>query len=162
MEQSEFIIQTQRLCDLYGKNLNETQADYWYINLKPYDLQTYQRAVGEYARKNKYMPTIADILETIKNIKNRTAEEIKTEEKPQVKCDKCHGTGLIKYIKDGYEYLCTCNCPAGKWQKQQNPRLLTWGEVFPHVENTMVIPEATTAPDPAPTPLNYDLQQINF
>lgn len=145
MEYNEFAETTQRLCDLYSKNLNETQVEFWYMSLKLYDHTTYKRAIGSYAKRNKYMPTISDILDEIHRLKSREAVEVKPQVE-KVPCEKCHGAGLIKYIKDGYDYLCTCNCKNGR--SLNLPILKTWDEVFPHVENSMI--------------LNYDLESINF
>lgn len=163
MNRGEFETQTQRLCELYSKGLNETQVEFWYNSLKGYDILDYRRAIGEYAKSNKYMPTISDILDTIKKLKKQIRETPK-EEQPTTPCSRCHGSGLIKYIKNGYEYLCTCTCKNGQRRKEEIPQLLTWGEVFPHVENEMVLPKATatTSTTSSITSLGYDLSQINF
>lgn len=149
MEHSEFINQTQRLCELFNKSLNDTQAEFWYMSLKGFDAQTYRIAVGEYAKKNKYMPTISDILAEIKKVREKQYQ--KQEEHPQEKvpCEKCGTTGLVKYIHDGYDYLCTCNCKNGRSLKL--PMLRKFDEVFPHVDNHMQYAGN-----------EYDLSQINF
>ena len=136
MNYNEFAEQTQRLCDLYSKTLNETQVDFWYISLKNFTSQEYAKAVGEYARKNKYMPTISDILSEIKSIKNREYKE-QDEPRETYPCDKCHGSGLVKYVRDGYDYLCTCNCKNGR--SLNYPMLRTWDEIFPHVQNSVQV-----------------------
>lgn len=109
MTQEEFNYQTERLCNLYDKKLNAEQLDFWFKSLENTDIASYRRAVGEYAKKNKYMPTISDILTEIKNLKPR--EEVKRE---SVECKVCKGTGIAIYKKviDGreYEYACQCNC----------------------------------------------------
>ena len=168
MNRGEFQIQTQRLCELYSKNLNETQTEFWYNSLNKYDILVYRRAIGEYAKCNKYMPTISDILSTIKKLKKYTKEASK-EEQSKVPCSKCYCSGLIKYINNGYEYLCTCTCKNGQRRKEELPQLLTWKEVFPYVTNEMVLPKATattattsTTTSQITTSLGYDLSQINF
>lgn len=153
MEYSEFAETTQRLCDLYTKGMNDTQVEFWYNSLKQFDQKTYKQAVGEYARSNKYMPTISDILAEIKRIKQRQNETVPEEELQRFPCEKCHGSGLVKYTKSeggdfDYDYLCTCNCRNGKQMEKRTPMLKKWDEVFPHVENTMK--------------LDYDLESINF
>lgn len=159
MERQDFINTTQNLCDLYGKSLNATQAEFWYTSLQSYDAQLYRKAVGDYVRNNKYMPTISDILGQIKKTAEieatRAQKETKLEDIKVVPCDRCHGSGLIKYTKDKlYDYLCTCQCENGKRQKAGYPFLLSYNEVFPHVENEFHIP--------ASAPLDYDLSQIKF
>ena len=167
MEQAEFMEQTQKLCNLYGKNLNETQAEFWYMSLQKYETKTYQKAIEEYARKNKYMPTISDLLSQIKETKNQemknARQEFQNGNVQKVTCTRCNGTGLIKYTKDKlYDYLCTCICENGKREKEQYPYLLTYYDVLPHVENEIHMPKQ---PEPAPAitpPLDYDLTQIQF
>lgn len=169
MQFDEFMTQTQRLCDLYGKNLNETQADFWYMTLRPFDVTTYKKAVGNYARSNKYMPTISDLLAEIKKIKEHEQTGEPEEAVPRVPCEKCRGSGLVKYTKDdGYDYLCTCNCKNGK--RLNLPGLKKFDDIFPHVENHMDYGTASfyTAKEPPkedPTIkawLDYDTSQINF
>ena len=105
MRLDEFNMQTQRLCNLYGKSLNDEQMEFWYESLKDYELEKYRRAVGEYAKKNKYMPTISDILGEIRNLK--PYEKAPTE---KVECKACNGSGYVLYRKDDYEYASLCNC----------------------------------------------------
>ena len=87
----------------------------------------------------------------------RQNEAVPEEELQRFLCEKCHGSGLVKYTKSeggdkggdfDYDYLCTCNCRNGKQMEKRTPMLKKWDEVFPHVENTMK--------------LNYDLESINF
>lgn len=164
MEYNEFVEQTQRLCDLYNKTLNESQAEFWYISLRPFDAILYRQAIGEYAKKNKYMPTISDLLSEIKSIKNKMPEGKQEEWKP-IPCEKCHGTGLVPYVKQGYDYLCICNCKNG--DRLDYPQLRKFDEVFPHVENSFSFstPRTSTTPttfQPVEPYLDYDTSQINF
>ena len=105
LNSTEFNEVTDRLCNLYNKELNEIQRDFWFKNIKNIDVLTYRRAIGEYAKKNKYMPTISDILGEIRNLK--PYEKAPTE---KVECKACKGTGYVLYHKDGYEYAALCNC----------------------------------------------------
>ena len=50
MTLTEFNEITTRLCNLYGKELNEVQMEFWYKILKDFDAVTYRRAIGEYAK----------------------------------------------------------------------------------------------------------------
>ena len=109
MTSSEFQEITNKLCNLFSKELNEIQLDFWYKCLKEYDIISYRRAIGEYTKKNKYMPTISDILSEISKLK--PYEEIKRE---QVECKLCKGVGIFIYKKQingqEFEYACQCNC----------------------------------------------------
>lgn len=171
MEKQDFISTTQKLCDLYGKSLNETQAEFWYISLQNYDAQLYKKAIGDYARSNKYMPTISDLLGQIKKTaeaeKMKTQQEAEQETVKRVPCDKCHGSGLIKYTREKlYDYYCTCNCENGKRQKELYPFMLSYYDVLPHVQNEIQIPRQPKETAPrivsASAPLDYDLSQIKF
>lgn len=88
MNQAEFMQKTQNLCNLYGKGLNNTQAEFWYKNLQQFDIQTYQRAIVEYVRKNKYMPKIADLLEIMKRVKKEPKNEEKRRKDPMCQMPK--------------------------------------------------------------------------
>lgn len=105
MTSSEFQEITNRLCNLYNKELNEIQLDFWYKNLKDYDPITYRRAIGEYAKKNKYMPTISDILSEARCLKTNDKAPVE-----KVECKACKGSGYVLYFRDGYEYASLCNC----------------------------------------------------
>lgn len=116
MTREEFSKTTDRLQELYKSKLNDTQLDFWYDELKNYEAEKYRRAIGEYVKSNKKMPTISDLLEKLKHLK--PIKEATTEEVKQVHCDTCKERGLVKYYKKigdvNYEYLCRCYCENGK------------------------------------------------
>lgn len=109
---AEFNEITNRLCNLFNKELNEIQLEFWFKNLKDYDAITYRRAIGEYAKKNKYLPTISDILDSI-----RTLKPLEKVTETKVECKACKSTGYILYKKVlggiEYEYASQCNCANG-------------------------------------------------
>lgn len=109
MTQEEFNYQAERLCNLFDKKLNSEQLNFWFKNLQDTDIVTFRRAIGEYAKKNKYMPAISDILTEIKNLK-----PYEVAKRESVECKACKGTGIIIYHKviEGldYEYAAQCNC----------------------------------------------------
>ena len=111
MTLTDFNEVTTRLCNLFSKELNGVQMDFWYKSLKDYDVIDYRRAIGEYAKENKYMPTISDILKYIKALKPREQPK----ETAKYECKACKGTGIVLYKKiiNGreYEYASQCNCP---------------------------------------------------
>ena len=112
MTREEFLTTTGRLQEMYNKTLNETQLQFWFDELKRYEQVKYQRAVGEYVKQNRTMPTISDILDKIRNLKPLEADA--PQEIKQVHCETCKGSGLVKYMLDGYEYLCRCYCENAK------------------------------------------------
>lgn len=115
MTSTEFEDITTRLCNLFNKELNETQMNFWFKNLKDKEAVIYRRAIGEYAKKNKYMPTISDILNEIRNLK--PLEQPKAE---KVECKACRGSGIVIYHKNGYEYAALCNCKNSIGKEYEN------------------------------------------
>ena len=117
MTREEFVNETQRLQNLFNKTLNDTQLGFWYDELKSYELEKYIRAIGDYARSNKSMPALSDILSKIRNPQRRFVDlsELSFEKVP---CNVCNSSGLVKYFKVNngisYEYLCKCFCDNSK------------------------------------------------
>lgn len=151
MTQDEFLTTTTRLCNLYNKTLNETQLDFWFNCLKNYDVVKYRRAVGEWAKSNRFMPQISDVIGEILRLKPIAPN--KPQEEYHVKCDKCKGKGLIKYYKDDkklYEYFCRCRCLNGK--NYEGYPFYSYDEVFHDVYNIIEVSK----------PLDVALDQINF
>lgn len=156
MNIDEFYKETNVLCELYGKKLNDTQLDFWYTALKKLAIDEYKHIIGSYAKKNKNMPTISDLIKE-SHIGNPHAnkEDIKTK---QVECKKCFGSGLIKYMRNNYEYLCTCNCQNGRHKKELYPFFEEFNQVFPNVTNEITLPKEPFEVEA----LNYDISQIKF
>jgi len=117
MTREEFVNETQRLQDLFNRKLNDTQLGFWYDELKGFDLVKYVRAIGDYARENKSMPALSDILSRIRNPKRRLVDlsELSFEKVP---CKVCNSSGLVKYFQTdsgvSYEYICKCFCDNSK------------------------------------------------
>lgn len=149
MTREEFVNTTSRLEEMYNKKLNDTQLSFWFDELKRYEIDKYKRAIGEYIKQNRTMPTIADILDKLKNLKplgvDAPEEEIKM--KP---CGTCKGSGLVRYIKDGYEYFCRCFCNNSK----------AWNNFTLFREYKDVFYYRVPRNDVAP--LDFDISQINF
>ena len=110
MKIDEFMEETKKLERFYSKELTEEQKKIWFENLKKLTLQRYQYIIGVIYRKNKYFPTLADILQ----INDETGMKKQEQKYKQEKCDICSGRGVIRYIKKingiDYEYVCRCNC----------------------------------------------------
>lgn len=88
MTKEEFMSSTKKLQDLYKKELNETQIEFWFDELERFSHEKYRRAIGEFAKKNKTMPSLAEILREINNLKplNDDAPEVEI----KTPCDTCH------------------------------------------------------------------------
>ena len=52
--------------------MTKEQIEEWYKNLKNVDIQTFKDAINKLAKKNRFMPTLAEIKDEIpkKNIEN--------------------------------------------------------------------------------------------
>lgn len=149
MTREEFMKSTTKLQELFHRSFNDTQLDFWFDELKGYDIEKYKRAIGDYARKSRTLPALSDILQAIRNLKPQGTEQQQAEVK-KVHCDTCHGSGLVKYILDGYEYLCKCFCENGK--KYDGMELLrNYKDVFYY-----------RVPKNDVVPLDVDISQINF
>ena len=110
MKIDEFMEETKKLERFYSKELTEEQKKIWFENLKKLTLQRYQYIIGVIYRKNKYFPTLADILQ----INDETGMKKQEQKYKQEKCDICSGRGVIRYIKKingiDYDYYCKCHC----------------------------------------------------
>lgn len=110
MKIDEFMEETKKLERFYSKELTEEQKKIWFENLKKLTLPRYQYIIGVIYRKNKYFPTLADILQ----INDETGMKKQEQKYKEEKCDICSGRGIIRYIKKineiDYEYVCRCNC----------------------------------------------------
>lgn len=115
MTQVEFMEKTKWLCNLYNKSFNEDQLRFWYSSLQGYDANKYSRAITFYGQNSKYMPTISEMLTTLREMKNTPEEE---QPKEKVPCKACNSTGYVLYKKvvNGieYEYASQCNCPNAR------------------------------------------------
>lgn len=158
MTKSEFLEVTNRLQSLYNKKLNDVQLDFWFDELQIYDVEKYKSAIGEYVKKNKSMPALSDLLNKIRNLKEREAVQVKEIKVERIKCDVCHGSGLVKYYKNDngidYEYLCKCFCENAKQSSVKDLPLREYKDVFYYrVPNKE--PEVKKE-------LEFDYSQINF
>lgn len=110
MKIDEFMEETKKLERFYSKELTEEQKKIWFENLKKLTLLRYQYIIGVIYRKNKYFPSLADIIQ----LNDELGMKQKETKYKQEKCDICSGRGVIRYIKKineiDYEYVCRCNC----------------------------------------------------
>lgn len=124
MTNAEFIQATARLEKYFDKEYKTEQLKEMFYAMQDWNLERYTRTVNYCIRNNKFLPKIADMLNTdIGNVNTSRTQEIIT-----VPCKRCNGSGLIKYFKkleDGprtltYEFIALCNCENGKQQKEVN------------------------------------------
>ena len=151
MTKDEFIDSTINLQDLFNKKLNDTQLEFWYDELKIYDIMKYKRAISEFAKSSKTLPALSEVLTKIKSFQE--AKVINPiENAPKIKCSTCHGSGLVKYHQKvgniSYEYLCKCYCENGK---NIDLPIKKYEDVFYYRSSKEEIPS-----------IDYDISQSNF
>lgn len=114
MELSEFIEATSRVENYYGKEYTTEQRRIMHEELKNFSIERYRQLISAVMRKSKYLPKIADFMEANVDEPYKTNKE----EKKNIKCKKCKGTGYLLYtkiIEDGfnkreYTYASICSC----------------------------------------------------
>ena len=110
MKLDEFTIETSKMERFYGKELSEEQQKIWFENLKKISVERYRYIIGALYRKNKYFPSLADIIQLNDELGMKQKETKYKEEK----CDICSSRGVIRYIKKingiDYDYYCKCHC----------------------------------------------------
>lgn len=110
MSFEDFYNYVQELQRYYGQELNETEMNIWYENLKFMTIERFNYIIAEIYKTNKFMPKLSEILDIHKSIgytENNTSSNIKD-------CQKCGNTGYIIYTKiiDGrpYQHMAVCDC----------------------------------------------------
>lgn len=157
MTKEEFLNSTINLQELYNKKLNDTQLEFWFDELKGFEIEKYRRAIGEFAKFQKTFPALSEVLARIRNL--REPQEIKPIEFKKVNCKSCHGSGLVKYIKKengiDYDFYCTCDCENGT--RLELPMLRKFQDVFYYRGIQKKEEQKVTV-----SSIDYDVSQINF
>lgn len=150
LTKDEFMNSTMNFQQLYNKKLNETQLEFWYDELKDFEVNKYKRVIGEFAKSQKTFPALSEVLNKIKGFQEPTV--VKPVEIEKVKCNVCHGSGLVKYVKKengiDYDFCCKCFCDNGKRIELPYRK---YEEVFYYRK-----------PELNAQAIDYDISQINF
>lgn len=111
MNKKEFEQYISEIENVYGKTLNNEQMNIWYENLKFMTIERFNYILSEIYKSNKFMPTLADILQVHKQIPYTVGQ---VEEKVTGHCSKCGDTGYVIYteIINGmpYKKASVCSC----------------------------------------------------
>lgn len=109
MTREEFVVETKTLEEFYGKELNYTQADIWFDELKGYSADKYKEAIRRICKTSQYRPTLVQVTEELNKLR-RSSDGVRE----NVPCELCKGTGYILHnrIENGqtYQYVCLCVC----------------------------------------------------
>lgn len=68
MNTSDFLKEINVLFVNYNKQQDKDMLNTWYEMLKDYDYRLLQKAITKIMAQSKYMPTVKDILDTIKDL----------------------------------------------------------------------------------------------
>lgn len=111
MTKNEFIEYVEQIQNIYHKDLTAIEVDIWYENLKFMTIERFNYILSEIYKTNKFMPTLADILQVHKQIPYTAKRE---EKEIKGSCKKCNGIGYIFYTKEmndkKYKYSAVCDC----------------------------------------------------
>lgn len=123
MTKAEFVEYIEQIQNVYHKEMTAIEVDIWYENLKFMTIERFNYILSEIYKTNKFMPTLADILQVHKQIPYTTKKEIKGN------CKKCDGIGYVFYIKEinnkKYKFSAVCDCERNErydGRKCANPK----------------------------------------
>ena len=97
---------------------NPALHELWYESLKRFDVIEVKDGVRQYMEYERTTPTLADLLQYIRPIREKRVEEYEHNVnlllKDSVKCKACKDRGyiLVRY-PTGYEAVKPCDCDAG-------------------------------------------------
>jgi len=115
MNKKEFIGYIEQIQNLYHKQLTQIEVEIWYDNLKFLTIERFNYILSEIYKTNKYMPTLADILQMHRQIPYTIKDE---EENIKTFCNKCNNLGYVIFIKKisgiNYKYAAVCDCGRRK------------------------------------------------
>ena len=123
MQINEFIEATAKLETYYGKDYTTEQRQIMFEELKGLEITRYRQLVSAILRKSKYLPKLADFIET--NIEEPYTR--RQDDSNRVNCDICNGEGYVYYKKIignsklEYDFACRCICKNGLNQNRQIP-----------------------------------------
>ena len=69
MTKIDFLKGMKLLTNFYNKDFNEEQINEWYLFFEDANAEDFYRAIRKYAKESKFIPTINDLLNTIKSVK---------------------------------------------------------------------------------------------
>jgi DNA-directed RNA polymerase subunit M/transcription elongation factor TFIIS len=111
MTKKEFTQYIQEIQRYYGYELNETEMNIWYENLKFMTIERFNYIIAEIYKVNKFMPKLSEILDMHRQIPYTQATQQK---EVSGHCKKCGDTGYVIYTKIiqnmPYKYTTVCDC----------------------------------------------------
>ncbi|MGE4487109.1 MAG: hypothetical protein AB7C95_04685 [Synergistaceae bacterium] len=121
MGEVNYFVKTElkRLCDYYGKNMPESQAEIWLKDLteKGFSAKTMKSAVAEISTQSQKFPSFSELLSTLMRY------HVEAPEREYVKgCKKCSNGLVTVVLKNNDHWFPTvfrCNCSASaNWAQE--------------------------------------------
>ena len=76
MKKIEFIKGIKMITNFYNKEFTQDQLVDWYMFFEDVEAEDFYKAIRKIARESKFAPTVNDLLENIKLVKNDKYKEI--------------------------------------------------------------------------------------
>lgn len=115
MEIKEFEKALDKLQNFYGKEFNDTQIEEMYKYFQKYNKERFYLIISKIFQKNKYMPSLAELIEVDKEI---PSNRIISSNQQKGNCKICNNNGFVLFYKliNGckYQFLAYCECKAGE------------------------------------------------
>ena len=70
MKKIDFLKGMKMITNFYNKDFNEEQLNEWYFFFEDVDANDFYNAIRKSAKESKFVPTINDLLSTIKRVAN--------------------------------------------------------------------------------------------
>ena len=108
-----------RLCDrmrMNWRNMFPTKEHClsWFTYLQEFESQDVEQGVIRYILNNTKEPTIADIINSVKKVREDKRRATPIQSGREIRCIHCRDTGLIVWEdKDGRMYGRPCDCEKG-------------------------------------------------
>lgn len=129
MEKEEFSKIARMLAGNYSfMRFDSDTRDLWFVSLQHFSFDDVHKGVLNYIAFSPKQPTIADIVEASKAVRDRREPEWDWTKSRTVKCPKCRDKGAITIIyPTGLETCKICDCMVGKamFSQKIQPRPLT-------------------------------------
>lgn len=89
--------------------------DVWYVGLQNFDLPDLEQGVRNYIAFSAKQPTVADIIEAAKAVRDHKEPKFDWSKSRTVRCPLCQDEGCISIIyPTGKEAVRLCSCEAGQ------------------------------------------------
>lgn len=174
MNEKQFELVTGLINDIWGMQFDQSKFRTWYRLLGGLNAERLLLSIDSLAKdplidplsntkETRYPPKIPQIIERYDELRYKEARMLRDKKiaesnrllesqvKGQAKCSLCDNSGHVLYRREGYEYVCRCNCPRGndlnKWSDKQLKKGL-WKDPNTDKEVNLYVPNANDCLSP--------------